>query len=157
MNSSGALDPQKDFNISGNKVVNVADPAEPNHAATKQYVDYLHTWGPDSNVEEYVRYINARNSTLHSIAGLCKLKTTFLWGTDPKRVTVQHIDPYIVLESTTGHCLFLIQEQDLAAKDMTMTYKFPVEVQKWDFCILYQGQDDHQALNSVIYITLSLL
>ena len=103
-NSSGALDPRKDLNISGNRVVNVADPAELNHVATKHYVDHVHTWGPDSNVEEYVRYINFRNVTLHSIAGLCKLETTFGWATDPKRVIIRgQVGPYIVLESTTGH------------------------------------------------------
>ena len=47
----GAMDPRKDLNISGKRVVNVADPADLNHAATKQYVDTLHTWGPDANVE----------------------------------------------------------------------------------------------------------
>ena len=58
------MDPRKDLNMSGNRVVNVADPTELNHAATKQYVDTLHTWGPDGNIEEYIRYINSRNSTL---------------------------------------------------------------------------------------------
>ena len=52
------MDYRKDLNISGNRVVNVADPAELNDAATKHYVDTFHMWGPDSNAEEYVRYIN---------------------------------------------------------------------------------------------------
>ena len=71
------MDPRKDLNVSGNRIVNVADPRENEHVATKHYVDHLHSYRPDSNVEEYVRYINARNITLHSLAGLCKLETTF--------------------------------------------------------------------------------
>ena len=54
------MDPRKDLNISGNRVVNVADPREDDHVATKHYVDHLHLYRPDSNAEEYVRYINAR-------------------------------------------------------------------------------------------------
>ena len=113
------MDPKKDLNVSGNRIVNVADPRESDHVATRHYVDHLHIYRPDSNAEEYVRYINARNVTLHSIAGLCTLETTFGWVTDPKRTVFGMVDPYIVLESTTGHCLFVIQEQDLTEKSMT--------------------------------------
>ena len=113
------MDYRKDLNISGNRVVNVADPREDDHVATKHYVDHLHLYRPDSNAEEYVRYINARYVTLHSLAGLCKIETTFLWATDPKRVTVRYIGPYLLLESTTGHCLYAIQEQDLTGKNIT--------------------------------------
>ena len=72
------MDPKKDLNVSGNKIINVAEPLENDHAATKHYVDHLHVYRPDSNVEEYVRYINNRNVTLHSIAGLCTLETTWM-------------------------------------------------------------------------------
>ena len=65
------MDPRKDLNVSGNRIVNVVDPRELDHVATKHYVDHPHTYRPDSNVEEYVRYINARNITLHSLTGLC--------------------------------------------------------------------------------------
>ena len=133
------MDPRKDLNVSGNRIVNVADPREDDHVATKHYVDHLHIYRPDSNAEEYVRYINARNVTLHSLAGLCTLETSFGWVTDPKRTVFGMVDPYIVLESTTGHCLFVIQEQDLTGKSMTVEYMFPVEVQKWDFCILFEA------------------
>ena len=82
----GAMDYRKDLNISGNRVVNVADPREDDHVATKHYVDHLHLYRPDSNAEEYVRYINARYVTLHSLAGLCKIECTFDWAVDPERV-----------------------------------------------------------------------
>ena len=136
------MDPQKDLNVSGNRIVNVADPRESDHVATKHYVDHLHIYRPDSNAEEYVRYINARNVTLHSIAGLCTLETTFGWVTDPKRTVFGMVDPYIVLESTTGHCLFVIQEQDLTGKTMTVEYMFPIEVQKWNLCVLFEALED---------------
>ena len=90
------MDPRKDFNISGNRIINVADPEEFNHVATKHYVDHLHDYNPVSNVEEYVRYINNRNSTLHGLAGLCKLEMTFRWATDPKHTVVGEVGPYIV-------------------------------------------------------------
>ena len=111
--------------------------------ATKNYVDHVHVLRPDANAEEYVRYINARNVTLHSLAGLCTLETSFGWVTDPKRTVRGMVDPYIVLESNTGHCLFSIQTQDLTRKSMTVEYMFPIEVQKWDFCVLYKEQYDH--------------
>ena len=143
------MDPKKDLNVSGNKIINVAEPLENDHVATKHYVDHLHVYRPDSNVEEYVRYINVRNLTLHSIAGLCKLETTFIWATDPKRTIIGVVAPYIVLESNTGHCLFAIQEQNLNGKTMTVDYLFPVEVQKWDLCVFFDGVED---LDEFIYI-----
>ena len=136
------MDPRKDLNVSGNRIVNVADPREADHVATKHYVDHLHIYRPDTNAEEYVRYINARNVTLHSIAGLCTLETTFGLVTDPKRTVVGMVAPYIVLESNTGHCLFVIQEQNLTGKTMTVDYMFPIEVQKWDLCVLFEAVED---------------
>ena len=56
------MDPRKDLDISGNRIVNLANPARHDHAATKSYVDHVHILRPDDNVEEYVRYINARNA-----------------------------------------------------------------------------------------------
>ena len=45
------MDPRKDLNVSGNRIVNVADPREADHVATKHYVDHLHIYRPDSNAE----------------------------------------------------------------------------------------------------------
>ena len=143
------MDPKKDLNVSGNKIINVAEPLENNHVATKHYVDHLHVYRPDSNVEEYVRYINVRNLTLHSIAGLCTLETTFGWAPDPQRTIIGVVAPYIVLESNTGHCLFAIRVQNLNEKTMTVDYLFPVEVQKWDLCVFFDGVED---LDEFVYI-----
>ena len=81
----GAMDGSRDLNISGFKVVNVAEPTEPRDVVTKQYVDKLEydmkdfinhlvnsrdqriikiiddvrTLTPISSSEEYVRYINS--------------------------------------------------------------------------------------------------
>ena len=136
------MDPRKDLDISGNRIVNLANPARHDHAATKSYVDHVHILRPDANVEEYVRYINARNATLHSIAALCKIETTFGWFEDPERVKHRFIGPYLLLESNTGHCLFGIQEQDLHRKSITVEYSFPVEVRNWDIHVLFWGKDD---------------
>ena len=54
------MDPRRDIDISGNRVVNVSDPTENDHAATKHYVDTVHTMTPADNVHEYTRYINLR-------------------------------------------------------------------------------------------------
>ena len=137
------MDPQKDIDIRGNRIVNLANPARHDHAATKSYVDYVHILRPDDNAEEYVRYINARNATLHSIAGLCKIECTFDWAVDPTRVKHRYIGPYVLLESTTGHCLYAIRPQDLTGKNITVEYLFPVEVHKWDIHVLYEGEYDH--------------
>ena len=83
------MDPRKDLNISGNRIVNVADPDQFNHVATKNYVDHVHVLRPDANAEEYIRYINARNATLHSLAGLCKIESSFDWVVDPEHVKVR--------------------------------------------------------------------
>ena len=137
------MDPRKDVNISGNRIVNVADPVRHDHVATKSYVDHVHILRPDANVEEYVRYINARNATLHSLAGLCKIESSFEFAVDPERVKHRYIGPYVLLESTTGHCLYAIREQDLTGKSITVEYIFPVEVRKWDIHVLYWGPYDH--------------
>ena len=111
------MDPRKDVNISGNRIVNVADPVQFNHVVTKSYVVHVHILRPNDNVEEHVRYINTRNATLHSIAGLCKIECTFDWAVDPTRVKHRYIGPYLLLESSTGHCLYVIKTQDLAGKN----------------------------------------
>ena len=49
------MDPRKDIDISRNRIVNLANPARHDHAATKSYVDHVHILRPDANVEEYVR------------------------------------------------------------------------------------------------------
>ena len=71
------MDPRRDLNISGNRVINVADPTEPNHVATKGYTDYLHLLTPDSDEYEYVRYINQRRDTQYSLTRLCAIEWNF--------------------------------------------------------------------------------
>ena len=70
----------KDLNISKNRVVNVVEPAENDHVATKKYVDYLHALSPDSNVHEYVRFINSRRDTQYSLTRLCGIRWTIDWA-----------------------------------------------------------------------------
>ena len=67
------MDGSRDLNISGFKVVNVADPTQPRDVLTKNYVDNLindrsqriikyindiRSLTPNTSVEEYIRYIN---------------------------------------------------------------------------------------------------
>ncbi len=72
------MDGSRDLNISGYKIVNVADPTEAQHVTTKHYVDqynvttmtyieFLRQLTPVSTVEEYVRYINRRKTTCHRL------------------------------------------------------------------------------------------
>ena len=53
------MDPRKDINISGNRLVNVADPSLYHHVATKSYADALHARDPSTSEEEYIRYSTA--------------------------------------------------------------------------------------------------
>ena len=59
------MDPRRDIDASGNRVVNVANPSLGHHAATKTYVELVHYRDPKTSSEEYVRYINLRNHTAH--------------------------------------------------------------------------------------------
>ena len=91
----------KDLNISENRVINVAEGAENDHVATKKYVDYLHALSPDSNVQEYVRFINSRRDTRYSLTTLCGIKWTIDW-TDKERVK-ETTGPFNLFESQCCH------------------------------------------------------
>ena len=50
--TDGAMDPQRDIDVSGNRVVNVADPSLSHHVATKNYADLLHETDPTTSCEQ---------------------------------------------------------------------------------------------------------
>ena len=66
-----------EINMSKKIVVIGADPTEPHYAATKCYTDHLienlHNLTPTTDELEYVHYINLRNTTLHSLAGILEV------------------------------------------------------------------------------------
>ena len=127
-----------DINMSNNKVVNVADPIGPHDAATKCYTDHLienlHNLTPTTNQSEYVHYINLRNTTLHSLAGVLKVTTDI-------NFTSKHSDkngmPHTWIESPT--CTFatmIAGHQDLAEKNITILFKYPINIETWNFKML---------------------
>ena len=97
------MDPRRDIDASGNRVVNVANPSLGHHAATKTYVDtttlLVHYRDPQTSSEEYVRYINLRNHTAHSLVALCKISLDWDWTTEHDKNAV---GPHILLETTTS-------------------------------------------------------
>ena len=62
---------------------------------------------------------------------------------------MQHIAPYLLLESLTGHCLFAIEVQDLTRKSITVEYSYSVKIHSWDIRILCNEQYDHDLLTYI--------
>ena len=135
------MDPRKDIDISGNRVVNVAGPDEPDHVATKGYVDTLHyVKGPLDDREEYVKYINLRNSTCLSLAALCKIYWDLEWEVEAGRgILKAETGPHVLLESTASPTILHVIPQELAQKTITIEYSFPVLVKYWDILLYLKG------------------
>ena len=140
------MDPRKDINISGNRVVNVANPTEPDHVATKGYIDTLHyDKRPLSDKEEYIKYINLRNSTCSSLAAVCTINWDLEWEVIKNRgILKEETGPHVLLESMTSPAiLHVTAPQQLAEKTITVEYKFPIVVEYWNILIYLKGAPDH--------------
>ena len=124
-----------DINMSNNKVVNVADPIGPHDAATKCYTDHLienlHNLTPTTDQTEYVHYINLRNTTLHSLAGVLEVTTDINFNSKHPNITGI---PHTWIESPTCTLATLLRgNQDLAGKNITIEFKYPINVETWSF------------------------
>ena len=154
----GAMDPQKDLNISGNRVVNVADPTETHHMATNNYVDFLHLLTPDSDLYEYVRYINLRRDTQYSLTRLCRIKWTIEWTVDKGKVK-ETTGPFNLLESEISPTILLISPQELTDKIILLKYRFDVHVISWrisftkrpvlDFAYIWEVSNDYETWDPI--------
>ena len=138
------MDPRRDIDASGNRVVNVANPSRGHHAATKTYVDtttlLVHYRDPKTSSEEYVRYINLRNHTAHSLVALCKISLDWDWTTEHDKNAV---GPHILLEPTTSTSMLNIEApQDLKNKSITVEYERAVIVREWYFLFNYKGKEN---------------
>ena len=133
------MDPRKDINISGNRLVNVADPSLYHHVATKSYADALHARDPTTSEEEYIRYINLRNHTAHSIVVLCTLSWDWDWSTRDD-IDKNTIGPHILLESTASTSLIHVEIQNLKDKVIAVAYKHPVLVKQWEIMVYFKGK-----------------
>ena len=131
------MDPRRDIDVSGNRVVNVANPSLGHHVATKTYADLLHYRDPKTSSEEYVRYINLRNHTAHSLVALCDISLNWLWTTKHEKDTV---GPHILLESATSTSILDVGEQDLKDKYITVKYEHPVTVREWQVLLNYKRE-----------------
>ena len=135
----------RDIDISGNKLVNLANPTVPQDAATKEYIDvlttHIHELTPTSNVNEYIRYINDRNSLLHSIAGIVGIRTDIEY--DGKALPGHDNIPYIMLHSnTSSHQMMLTKDQQLTAKSIMIEFLFPINVNRFTFNICRDKYED---------------
>ena len=138
------MDRSRDLNISGYKIVNVADPTQPADVVTKNYSDkynddtkdYINDLGqrifgyinkmrdPTTDLEEYVRYINLRQVTCHSLAGLVKVSTTF---PGDRHAVYQHGGPHVWIESPTSSLEYKITKtQEITGKDIKLDFLYPV-------------------------------
>ena len=117
----------KDLNISGNRIINVQDPTEPNHVATKKYTDIVHNLTPLSNKYEYIHYINLRNITLHSIAGISKVTTT--WAHTPAQNYYEGMEQFW-LESSACTLKYRLDKQDLKEKYIQLDFQQPLMIQE---------------------------
>ena len=127
-----------DINMSNNKVVNVANPIEAHDVATKCYTDHLiqnlHNLTPTTDEVEYVHYINQRNITLHSLAGILKVTTDINFTSKhPNKTGI----PHTWIESPTCTMSTMLNgNQDLAEKNITIVFKYPINVETWSFKML---------------------
>ena len=155
----------RDIDISGNKLVNLGDPTEPQDAATKEYTDVLtnniHDLTPTSNANEYIRYINDRNSLLHSIAGIVGIRTDIEY--DGKAKAGHENITYIMLHSnTSSHQMMLTRDQQLTAKSIMIEFLFPINVNSFTFNICRDKYEDweiqyvlHYSIHGQDWITLT--
>ena len=150
------MDGSRDLNISGYKIVNVANPTQPADVVTKNYTDKLNDdmkdyingiaqgifdiinkirdLTPTLNVEEYVRYINLRQVTCHSLAGLLKISTTF---PGDRHAVYQHGGPHVWIESPTSSLEYkMTKMEEIIGKEITIDYQKPVKVSTWTLYLL---------------------
>ena len=134
------MDPRRDIDMNGNRVVNVANPSLGHHVATKTYADLLHYRDPKTSSEEYVRYINLRNHTAHSLVALCTISLDWNWTSTHDKNAV---GPHILLEPTTSTSMLNVEApQDLKDKSITVEYEHPVIVREWYFLFNYKGKEN---------------
>ena len=154
----------RDIDISGNKLINLGDPTEPQDAATKDYIDILinniHDLTPTSNANEYIRYINDRTSLLHSIAGIVEIRTDIDY--DGKAKPGHENIPYIMLHSnTSSHQMMLTKDQQLTGKYIAIKFQFPINVNSFMFNICRDTYEDWEiqyvwqySVNGLVWVTL---
>ena len=134
----------KELNIAGNKVINVADPRQPQDAATKGYVDRtvrdvvweVHNYNALSTGDEYIHVINEKDITMANLAGICKVTTD--WKVSAGTHTYSQPDlVHIWLESVCCSNNLWLPTQDLKNKYIAVEYKFRVQVQHWGLRLRY--------------------
>ena len=155
----------RDIDISGNKLVNLANPTVPQDAATKEYIDvlatHMHELTPTSDANEYIRYINDRTSLLHSIAGIVEIRTDIDY--DGKAKPGHENIPYIMLHSnTSSHQMMLTKDQQLTAKSIMIEFLFPINVNRFTFNICRDKYEDweiryvlHYSVHGQDWVTLT--
>ena len=137
------MDPRKDVDINGQRVVNVADPTELNHVTTKRYVDSLHyAKRPTDDKEEYVKYINLRNTTCLPLTALCSIHWNIKWEiTEERGIPKETTGPHVLLESNTSPAILHVSPQKLEHKYISIAYRFPVVVKFW-YIFVHQGVEN---------------
>ena len=133
-----------DINMSNNKVVNVANPIDAHDAATKSYTDLqiqnLHNLTPITDEVEYARYINLRNITLHSLAGVVNITTDLTFVSKHPKITGI---PHTWIESPTCTMSSMLEaNKDLKGKNITIEFKYPVNVKEWSFWMIINPYEE---------------
>lgn len=129
----------RNIDISGNKLINLADPTEPQDAATKEYTDHIHNLTPTSNTVEYIHYINERNTLLHSIAGIVGISTDIDYHT--KRPGLKN-SAVILQSNTSSYEMMFTKEQPLTGKYIAIKFQFPINVNSLTFNICRDMYED---------------
>lgn len=137
----------KDFNVSGNKIINVAPPQHEQDATTKAYVDAInnnlqrmiwrvHSFSALSNRQEYIKVINSKENTLVSLAGICTLTTNWKLTHSEHAYSYTYME-HAWLESAACTNNMWLPTQNFKGKYITMEYKFPVVVRNWSLLLRF--------------------
>ena len=133
----------KELNLDGNRIINLKDPHDDQDAATKRYADSfvwrIHMLNPMSTRGEYIHTINKKYLTMANLAPLMKITTDMALTSSYSTLD----DPHFWLEGLCASNRLWLSKQDLKNKHITVSYRFPINVDAWKLRLHYAKYQKH--------------
>jgi hypothetical protein len=135
----------KELNLDRNKIVNLKDPQDPQDAATKRYTDSLvrevHMLSPLNNRAEYIRVINTKQTTMVNLAPIMTISTDLNFAHSYSSSSSH--EAHYLLEGLCASNRIYLNQKDLTNKHITLSYRFPVNVDAWKLRIRSTAYSKH--------------